>query len=318
MSNIFVAGHQGMVGSAILRVLTGKGHQVLIASRNEVDLTNQSDVRQFFNQHKIDQVYLAAAKVGGIQANENYPANFIYENLMIQNNVIHESFLNGVKKLLFLGSSCIYPRLAPQPMKEDALLTGYLEPTNEPYALAKISGIKMCESYNRQYGTDYRSVMPTNLYGPGDNYHDQNSHVIPALIQRIHQAKLNKSKSVHVWGTGAPLREILHVDDLAEASFHVMNIDSKIYHSNVHARMSHINIGTGKECSIKKLAEIISGIIGFQGDIIWDGSKPDGAPRKLMDSSKIFDLGWRPKYSLEAGLSDTYNWFLSNTSSFRS
>ena len=317
MSNIFVAGHRGMVGSAIIRILKKTEHQIVTATRDDVNLTNQSDVKRFFNEHKIDQVYLAAAKVGGIQANKMYPADFIYENLMIQNNVIHQSFLNGVQKLLFLGSSCIYPRLADQPMKEDALLTGYLEPTNEPYALAKISGIKMCESYNRQYGTDFRSVMPTNLYGPGDNFHDQNSHVIPALMRRIHEAKLDESKSIHAWGSGSPLREFLHVDDLAAASLYVMNLESKLYDSKVNARMSHINVGTGKECSIKNLAESIAEIIGYKGDILWDNSKLDGAPRKLMDSSKIIDLGWQPKYSLEDGLKDTYEWFLKNISNYR-
>lgn len=317
MSKIFVAGHRGMVGSAIIRMLNKTEHKIIIADRNDVDLTNQSDVKRFFNKHKIDQVYLAAAKVGGIQANKMQPADFIYENLMIQNNIINQSFLNGVKKLLFLGSSCIYPRLADQPMKEDALLTGYLEPTNEPYALAKICGIKMCESYNRQYGTDFRSVMPTNLYGPGDNFHDQNSHVIPALIRRLHEAKLNQSKSIDAWGSGSPLREFLHVDDLAMASLYVMNLDSKLYDSKVNARMSHINVGTGIECSIKNLAESIAEIVGFKGDILWDNSKPDGAPRKLMDSSKMIDLGWRPKYNLETGLSDTYKWFLNNISSYR-
>lgn len=306
-----------MVGSAIIRMLNKTEHKIIIADRNDVDLTNQSDVKRFFNKHKIDQVYLAAAKVGGIQANKMQPADFIYENLMIQNNIINQSFLNGVKKLLFLGSSCIYPRLADQPMKEDALLTGYLEPTNEPYALAKICGIKMCESYNRQYGTDFRSVMPTNLYGPGDNFHDQNSHVIPALIRRLHEAKLNQSKSIDAWGSGSPLREFLHVDDLAMASLYVMNLDSKLYDSKVNARMSHINVGTGIECSIKNLAESIAEIVGFKGDILWDNSKPDGAPRKLMDSSKMIDLGWRPKYNLETGLSDTYKWFLNNISSYR-
>jgi GDP-L-fucose synthase len=317
VSKIFVAGHRGMVGSAIIRMLNKTEHKIITADSNDVNLTNQSDVKRFFNKHKIDQVYLAAAKVGGIQANKMQPADFIYENLMIQNNVIHQSFLNGVKKLLFLGSSCIYPRLADQPMKEDALLTGYLEPTNEPYALAKICGIKMCESYNRQYGTDFRSVMPTNLYGPGDNFHDQNSHVIPALIRRLHEAKLDKSKSIDAWGSGSPLREFLHVDDLAIASLYVMNLDSKLYDSKVNARMSHINVGTGIECSIKNLAESIAEIVGFKGDILWDSSKPDGAPRKLMDSSKMIDLGWQPKYNLETGLGDTYKWFLNNISSYR-
>lgn len=318
MSKVFVAGHNGMVGSAICRELHNQDVEVITASRHEIDLTNQSLVTDFFATHKFDQVYLAAAKVGGIHANNSYPAEFIYQNLMIQNNVIHQSFLSGVKKLLFLGSSCIYPKLAKQPMTEDQILTGILEPTNEPYALAKISGIKMCESYNRQYGTDYRSVMPTNLYGPGDNYHPLNSHVIPALLRRFHEAKINKSENVTAWGTGSALREFLHVDDMAEASIHVMNLDSDLYQLKVNPRLSHINVGTGKECSIKYVTESIAEVVGFEGDIIWDTDKPDGAPRKLMDSSRIFSLGWRPRHSLQTGLKDAYKWFSNNIEIARS
>lgn len=318
MSKVFVAGHNGMVGSAICRELHNQDVEVITASRHEIDLTNQSLVTDFFATHKFDQVYLAAAKVGGIHANNSYPAEFIYQNLMIQNNVIHQSFLSGVKKLLFLGSSCIYPKLAKQPMTEDQILTGILEPTNEPYALAKISGIKMCESYNRQYGTDYRSVMPTNLYGPGDNYHPLNSHVIPALLRRFHEAKINKSENVTAWGTGSALREFLHVDDMAEASIHVMNLDSDLYQLKVNPRLSHINVGTGKECSIKYVTESIAEVVGFEGDIIWDTDKPDGAPRKLMDSSRIFSLGWRPQHSLQTGLKDAYKWFSNNIEIARS
>ena len=318
MSKVFVAGHNGMVGSAICRELHNQDVEVITASRHEIDLTNQSRVADFFATHKFDQVYLAAAKVGGIYANNSYPAEFIYQNLMIQNNVIHQSFLSGVKKLLFLGSSCIYPKLAKQPMTEDQILTGILEPTNEPYALAKISGIKMCESYNRQYGTDYRSVMPTNLYGPGDNYHPLNSHVIPALLRRFHEAKINKSENVTAWGTGSALREFLHVDDMAEASIHVMNLDADLYQLKVNPRLSHINVGTGKECSIKYVTESIAEVVGFEGDIIWDTDKPDGAPRKLMDSSRIFSLGWRPQHSLQTGLKDAYKWFSENIEIARS
>jgi len=318
VSKVFVAGHNGMVGSAICRELHNQDVEVITASRHEIDLTNQSRVTEFFATHKFDQVYLAAAKVGGIYANNSYPAEFIYQNLMIQNNVIHQSFLSGVKKLLFLGSSCIYPKLAKQPMTEDQILTGILEPTNEPYALAKISGIKMCESYNRQYGTDYRSVMPTNLYGPGDNYHPLNSHVIPALLRRFHEAKINKSENVTAWGTGSALREFLHVDDMAEASIHVMNLDADLYQLKVNPRLSHINVGTGKECSIKYVTESIAEVVGFEGDIIWDTDKPDGAPRKLMDSSRIFSLGWRPQHSLQTGLKDAYKWFSKNIEIARS
>jgi GDP-L-fucose synthase len=317
VANIFVAGHNGMVGSAICRQLKNSDNEITTVTRDELDLTDQSQVRSFFDNHRFDGVYLAAAKVGGIHANNSYPAEFIYQNLMIQNNVIHQSFLSGVKKLLFLGSSCIYPKLADQPMAEEQLLKGHLEPTNEPYAIAKIAGIKMCESYNRQYGTDYRSVMPTNLYGPGDNYHPENSHVIPALLRRFHEAKINKSENVIAWGTGLALREFLHVDDMAAASIYVMNLDAEEYRLQVNLRCSHINVGTGKECSIRQLTESIANVVGFQGNIVWDTAKPDGAPRKLMDSSRIFDLGWQPKYELQAGLKDAYKWFTTNVESVR-
>jgi GDP-L-fucose synthase len=317
VSKVFVAGHNGMVGSAICRELNNQDVEVITASRHEVDLTNQALVADFFAIHKFDQVYLAAAKVGGIHANNSYPAEFIYQNLMIQSNVIHQSFLSGIKKLLFLGSSCIYPKLAHQPMNEEQLLKGYLEPTNEPYAIAKIAGIKMCESYNRQYGTDYRSVMPTNLYGPYDNYHPENSHVIPALLRRFHEAKINKSEDVTVWGTGSALREFLHVDDMAAASIYVMSLSTEAYRLQASARCSHINVGTGKECSIRQLTESIADIVGFQGNIVWDTEKPDGSLRKLMDSSRIFDLGWQPKYDLETGLKDAYGWFTANLENLR-
>ena len=318
MTKIFVAGHNGMVGSAICRELHNQDVEVITASRQELDLTNQSQVTEFFDVHKFDQVYLAAAKVGGIHANNTYPAEFIYENLMIQNNIIYSSYQSDVRNLLFLGSSCVYPKLASQPMTEDALLSGYLEQTNEPYAIAKIAGIKMCESFNRQYGTDYRSVMPTNLYGPCDNYHPQNSHVIPALLRRFHEAKINKSANVVAWGSGAALREFLHVDDMAAASIYVMNLDAEKYRLQVNPRLSHINVGTGKECSIKQLTESIAEVVGFQGNIVWDTSKPDGAPRKLMDSSRIFSLGWRPQHSLQTGLKDAYKWFSNNIEIARS
>ena len=307
-----------MVGAAIYRQLASHDVEIITATHKELDLTNQLQVQKFFEKHNFEQVYLAAAKVGGIQANNTYPAEFIYQNLMIQNNVIHQSFLNGVKKLLFLGSSCIYPKLAEQPMKEDQLLTGVLEPTNEPYAIAKIAGIKICESYNRQYDTDYRSIMPTNLYGPGDNFHSKNSHVIPALLRRFHEAKINQSANVVVWGSGSAFREFLHVDDMATASIHIMNLDCEAYRIQTNSRLSHINVGTGKECSIKQLAEIISDVVGFQGNIVWDTTKPDGAPRKLMDSSKAFDLGWHPKYDLKNGLKDAYAWYITNLKSARS
>ena len=313
-NKIYVAGHRGMVGSAIIRVLKDQGFENIITrTHSELDLTNQQQVQDFFSQEKPDQVYLAAAKVGGIFANDTYPADFIYLNLMIEANVIHSAFKSGVKKLLFLGSSCIYPKLADQPMREDALLSGYLEPTNEPYAIAKIAGIKLCESYNRQYseshGVDYRSVMPTNLYGPGDNYHPENSHVIPALIRRFHEAKINNDEKVIVWGSGNPKREFLYVDDMASASVHVMNLDKPTYDQNTHQMCSHINVGMGEDLSIAELAETLKKVIGFSGNIEFDSSKPDGSPRKLMNSSRLNSLGWSPRFSLEEGLHKTYNDF---------
>jgi len=329
--------------------------QLLLRTHSELDLTNQAAVREFFEQEKPDQVYLAAAKVGGIHANNTYPAEFIYQNLMIESNVIHEAWRSGVNKLLFLGSSCIYPRMAPQPMREDALLTGTLEPTNEPYAIAKIAGIKLCESYNRQYGTDYRSVMPTNLYGPGDNYHPENSHVIPALIRRFHEAKismesdvvlssqspvpslhsalrtekrtqhsvlstekstqhseLSTQHSVLIWGTGTPRREFLNVDDMAAASIHVMNLDKAIYDAHTQPMLSHINVGTGEDVTIKELAETIAEVTGYTGNIEFDPTKPDGTPRKLMDSTRLRSLGWQPKIDLVSGLRAAYEDFLEN------
>jgi len=310
-SKIYVAGHRGMVGSAIVRNLEVKGFtNIVTRSHAELDLTNQAAVKDFFEAEKPDQVYLAAARVGGIHANNTYPAEFIYDNLMVQNNVIHHAFLNGVKKLLFLGSSCIYPRLAPQPMSEDALLTGKLEPTNEPYAIAKIAGIKMCESYNRQYsashGVDYRSVMPTNLYGPGDNYHPENSHVIPALIRRFHEAKVSNASKVVIWGTGIPRREFLYVDDMAAAALFVMELDKKIYVKHANSMLSHINVGFGSDVSIAELAQAISNVVGYQGKITFDPSRPDGSPRKWMSSSKLNNLGWRPTINLKDGLTLSY------------
>jgi GDP-L-fucose synthase len=309
VTKIFVAGHNGMVGSAICRKLQNQDVEVITAPRRELDLTNQAEVKEFFSVHKFDQVYLAAAKVGGIHANNTYPAEFIYQNLLIQNNVVHHSYESGVQKLLFLGSSCIYPRMAEQPIVESELLKGYLEPTNEPYAIAKIAGIKMCESYNRQFGTDYRSVMPTNLYGPGDNYHPENSHVVPALLRRFHEAKISNFSQVVAWGTGSPLREFLHVDDMASASVFLMNKDIDSYSSKVLPTMSHLNVGSGKEISIKDLTETIASVVGFEGSIIWDSSKPDGTPRKLMNSKAINSLGWRPKIELSKGLESTYESF---------
>ena len=314
-SKIYVAGHRGMVGSAIVRKLKEQGYENLILRTHaELDLTNQAAVENFFAAEKPDQVYLAAARVGGIHANNTYPAEFIYQNLMMEANVIHQAFVSDVKKLLFLGSSCIYPKLADQPMREEALLTGKLEPTNEPYAIAKIAGIKLCESYNRQYGQshgiDYRSVMPTNLYGPGDNYHPENSHVIPALIRRFHEAKVNNASEVAIWGSGAPIREFLYVDDMASASTYLMNLDATKYLESVEPMLSHINVGYGSDISIIELAKLISKVIGYEGAITLDPSKPDGSPKKLMDSSLINRLNWKPEISLEVGLNYAYKSFL--------
>jgi len=312
VTKIFVAGHNGMVGAAICRQLQNQDAELITASRQELDLTNQAQVKEFFNTHKFDQVYLSAAKVGGIHANNTYPADFIYENLMIQNNVINQSYEVGIKKLLFLGSSCIYPKLAKQPIRESELLNGYLEPTNEPYAIAKIAGIKMCESYNRQYGTDFRSVMPTNLYGPGDNYDGMNSHVIPALIKRFHEAKISNQPEVTAWGSGNVMREFLFVDDMAEASIFVMNIDQKKYQKETSPMLSHINVGSGLDVSIKELTDIIARVIGYNGCVKWDTSMPDGAPRKLMDDTLLKCLGWEAKTSLENGIFKAYSWFAQN------
>ncbi|MFK0335196.1 GDP-L-fucose synthase family protein [Rhizobium sp. NPDC090275] len=317
---IYVAGHRGMVGSAIVRVLQQMGQaNIVTRTHHDLDLTIQADVRRFFDTEKPDQVYLAAAKVGGIYANNTYPAEFIYENLMMEANVIDAAFRSGVKRLLFLGSSCIYPKLAPQPMSESALLTGELEPTNEPYAIAKIAGIKLCESYNRQYeseyGVDFRSVMPTNLYGPGDNYHPENSHVIPALIRRFHEAKINRTPSVLIWGTGTPRREFLYVDDMAEASVHVMNLDKKTYSQNTQPMLSHINVGYGQDLTIRELAEAIAKVTGYNGEIAFDTSKLDGTPRKLMDSVRLNNMGWEAKVSLLEGLAIAYNDFLDRSAS---
>jgi len=315
---IYVAGHRGMVGSAIFRQLLLQGFapsQIITRTHAELDLTNQLAVRQFFELEKPTQVYMAAAKVGGIHANNTYPADFIYDNLLVQVNVIDAAFQNGAHKLLFLGSSCIYPRLAPQPMREDALLTGQLEPTNEPYAIAKIAGIKLCESYNRQYGVshgvDYRSVMPTNLYGPGDNYHPENSHVIPALIRRFHEAKLTHAPSVSIWGTGTPRREFLYVEDLAAACVHVMHLPKALFDAHTTPMQSHINVGSGSDVTIAEIATSIAHTVGYKGDIEFDTSKPDGAPRKWMDSSVLNTLGWQPKVDLRQGLSSTYQDFMS-------
>jgi GDP-L-fucose synthase len=312
-NTIFVAGHRGMVGSAIVRKLKERGYtNIVTRTHAEVDLVQQAAVREFFLKERIDQVYMAAAKVGGILANNTYPAEFIYQNLMVEANVIHEAWQAGVKKLLFLGSSCIYPRLAPQPMAEDALLTGLLEPTNEPYAIAKIAGVKICESYNRQYGTDYRSVMPTNLYGPGDNYHSENSHVIPGLIRRFHEAKQSGAPEVTIWGTGSPMREFLYVDDMAEACLHIMELDSETYAHNTDPMLSHINIGTGEDLAIRDLAVTIGEVIGYGGRIVFDTSKPDGTPRKLMDVRRMQSLGWRPQVGLRDGLALAYSDFLAS------
>ncbi len=315
---IFVAGHNGMVGSALLRKLQKQPRvKVITRSRLELNLLDQNAVTNFFESNDIQQVYLAAAKVGGIIANNTYPAEFIYENLMIQNNIIHSAHLAGVNNLLFLGSSCIYPKLAEQPMQESSLLTGTLEPTNEPYAIAKIAGIKMCESYNRQYDRNYRSVMPTNLYGENDNFHSENSHVIPALLRRFHEAKLAGDDKVVAWGSGNPMREFLHVDDMASASIHVMNLSDDVYNANTQKMLSHINVGTGVDCTIRSLVETVAKVVGFKGEIEFDTSRPDGAPRKLMDVSRLKSLGWKYEISLEDGLAQTYEWFLANQDNFR-
>ncbi|ANZ06892.1 GDP-L-fucose synthase [Raoultella ornithinolytica] len=317
-SKVYVAGHKGMVGSAIVRNLSVRGDvEIITADRNELDLLDTNSVNDFFSKNKIDQVYLAAAKVGGIVANNTYPADFIYQNLMIQNNVINAAHNNGVQKLMFLGSSCIYPKLAAQPITEGQLLQGTLEPTNEPYAIAKIAGIKLCESYNRQYNRDYRSVMPTNLYGENDNFHPSNSHVIPALMRRFHEAKQENASEVIVWGSGKPMREFLHVDDMAAASIYVMELDTEILNQNVQSMLSHINVGTGIDCTIRELAETISRVVGFEGKITFDAEKPDGAPRKLLDVSRLQDLGWKYSIDLEEGLTKTYQWFLANQGKFR-
>jgi len=310
-NKIFVAGHRGMAGSAIVRRLRARGYDNLVTrTHDELDLTDQVQVRTFFESERPDEVYLAAAKVGGIHSNNTYPAEFIYQNLMVEANVLHEAWRAGVRKLLFLGSSCIYPRLAAQPMREEALLTGTLEPTNEPYAIAKIAGIKLCESYNRQYGTDFRSVMPTNLYGPGDNYHPENSHVIPALIRRFHEGKERKDSKVVIWGTGSPRREFLYVDDMAAGAVHVMELDRDVYQANTQPMLSHINVGRGEDLTIRDVAVLIGRTVGFDGRIEFDPSKPDGTPRKLLDVTRLNALGWRAQVSLEQGLQLTYRDFI--------
>ena len=313
-TKIFIAGHNGMVGSALVRLLQAQEVEIITKNKEELNLLNQNNVQNFFKNQKIDQVYLAAAKVGGIHANNTYPADFIYENLMITTNIIHSAFLNGIKKLLFLGSSCIYPKNTNQPMKEEELLNGKLESTNEPYAIAKIAGIKMCESYNRQYSKshslDYRSIMPTNLYGPGDNYHPENSHVIPGLIYRFHEAKINNLPRVTIWGTGTPKREFLYVDDMARASIYLMNLNKKFYDEHTLPMCSHINAGSGIDLSIKELAEIIKEVVDFKGKINYDLTKPDGSPRKFLDSKRINNLGFKPEISLKEGLIKTYQDFI--------
>lgn len=315
---VYVAGHNGMVGSAIVRRLTSLGYvNIVTAGHSELDLVDQRAVRTFFERNRIDQVYLAAAKVGGIEANNTFPADFIYDNLLIEANIIKSSHDFGVQRLLFLGSSCIYPKFAAQPMAEDALLTGVLEATNEPYAIAKIAGIKLCESFNRQYARDYRSVMPTNLYGPGDNYHASFSHVIPGLLRRFHDARESGDDEVVIWGSGNPRREFLHVDDMAAASVHVMELEREPYQASTAPMLSHVNVGTGSDCSIRELASAIARVTRFTGRLTFDTSKPDGTPRKLMDVSRIRALGWEPTIGLEAGLEDAYDWFVSHQADFR-
>ena len=315
---IFVAGHRGMVGSAIVRQLAQRDNaELILRTRDELNLLDAAAVNAFFADQQIDQVYLAAAKVGGIVANNTYPADFIYENMMIESNIIHAAHTHGVNKLLFLGSSCIYPKLAAQPIAESELLQGTLEATNEPYAIAKIAGIKLCESYNRQHGRDYRSVMPTNLYGPHDNFHPSNSHVIPALLRRFHEATEQNATDVVVWGSGTPMREFLHVDDMAAASIHVMELDREVWLENTEPMLSHINVGTGVDCTIRELAQTLAQVTGFKGRVVFDASKPDGTPRKLLDVSRLHALGWRHEISLEQGLASTYQWFLENQHRFR-
>ena len=310
---IYVAGHNGMVGSAIVRKLREKGFvNIITQSSSELDLVNQQDVHNFFQQEKPDYVVIAAAKVGGIYANDSYPAEFIYQNLMIESNIIHGSYLAGVNNLLFLGSSCIYPKESQQPIKEEYLLNGYLESTNEPYAIAKIAGIKLCESYNRQYGTDYRSIMPTNLYGPNDNFHPNNSHVIPALIRKFHEAKVENKPFVEVWGSGKPMREFLHVDDMADASIYVMGIDKKILADETSPMLSHINVGTGVDTTIKEVAQTIKEVVVYDGKVVFNTTMPDGTKRKLLDVSKIENFGWKPTVALKDGLKETYEWFITN------
>lgn len=315
---VFVAGHRGMVGSAIVRNLEKRNDvELILVDRNSLDLTNQQAVKEFMESSKPDEVYLAAAKVGGIHANNVYPADFIYQNLIIECNIIHSAHFANVQKLLFLGSSCIYPKFAEQPMQESALLTGVLESTNEPYAIAKIAGIKLCESYNRQYGRDYRAVMPTNLYGPNDNFHPDNSHVIPALLRRFHEAKLRGDAEVVAWGSGTPKREFLYVDDMASACVHVMELDKKLYDANTSPMLSHINVGTGEDCTIRELVETIAEVVGYSGAVSFDVSKPDGTPRKLLSVDRLASLGWRYSTDLKTGLKTTYQWFLENQENFR-
>lgn len=315
---VFIAGHKGMVGSALVRNLASRNDvEIIVKTRQELNLLDQCAVNDFFKNERIDEIYLSAAKVGGILANNTYPAEFIYENLMIASNIVHSAHMNDINKLLFLGSSCIYPKLAKQPINENELLQGTLEPTNEPYAIAKIAGIKLCESYNRQYQRDYRSVMPTNLYGRNDNFHPTNSHVVPALIRRFHEAKEMEEKEVVVWGSGNPKREFLYVDEMADASVYVMELDKTKYDSQTQPMLSHINVGSGVDCSIKELATTIAAVVGFTGIITFDSSKPDGAPRKLLDIGRLSSLGWHSKISLYDGLVDTYNWYLQNQEDFR-